>query len=68
MKKPFLICGFVCLLTLCFGVCAHANMLGDVNADGVVNAADARLTLRAAVGLEQFSDLQIRAADADHNK
>lgn len=68
MKKPFLIGGFVCLLTLCFGVCAHANMLGDVNADGVVNAADARLTLRAAVGLEQFSDLQIRAADADHNK
>lgn len=40
-------------------------MLGDVNGDGRVNSADARLALRAAVGLETLDARQTLAADAD---
>lgn len=38
---------------------------GDVNGDGMVTAADARLALRASVGLESFSETQIKIADID---
>ncbi len=38
---------------------------GDVNQDGKVTAADARLTLRYASKLETFSNAQIKAADAN---
>ncbi len=37
---------------LFFGVTVYAASLGDVNNDGDVNAADARLALRTATGLE----------------
>lgn len=43
-------------------------ILGDVNNDGSITAADARLALRASVGLEKFTELQILAADTDKNK
>lgn len=38
---------------------------GDVNGDGTVNAADARLALRASAKLEELSDMQKKAADVD---
>ena len=36
---------------------------GDLNADGLITAEDARLCLRAVVGLEELNDLQRAAAD-----
>lgn len=38
---------------------------GDINFDGKVNAADARLALRAAVKLEKLTSAQILAGDMD---
>lgn len=42
-------------------------IIGDVNNDGNVTAADARLTLRYSVGLEEFDDIQKQAAEVDGN-
>ena len=42
-----------------------AFLLGDVDFDGNITAADARLALRASVGLENFNAKQTKAADAD---
>ncbi|MBQ6863816.1 MAG: leucine-rich repeat protein [Clostridia bacterium] len=39
--------------------------LGDADGDGKVTSSDARLALRAAVGLEPLTDAQVKAADAD---
>ena len=39
--------------------------IGDIDNDGQITAADARLALRAAVGLENFNDAQKKSADAD---
>ena len=39
--------------------------MGDIDFDGSVTAADARLALRAAVGSEKLSEAQQLAADAD---
>lgn len=39
--------------------------MGDINFDGKVNAADARLALRAAVKLEKLTAAQILAGDMD---
>ncbi len=41
------------------------DVLGDVDNDGKVSAADARLALRASVGLEKFTEIQTKTADAD---
>lgn len=41
------------------------KIIGDVNFDGQVTAADARLALRASVGLENLSAQQIAVADID---
>ena len=66
MKKTISI-----LLTLALAVClapgAFAASLGDVDGNGDVNSADARLALRAAVGLETFSAEQTARADVDAN-
>ena len=45
-------------------------ILGDVDLNGKIEAADARLALRAAVGLETYAanSVQYKAADADKNK
>ena len=50
--------------------CAPAYLLGDVDADGSITAADARLALRAAVGLENYAKTssQFLAADVDFDK
>lgn len=42
-----------------------ANILGDIDGDGAIKAADARLALRASVGLETLTETQKKAADAD---
>ena len=44
-----------------------AYKLGDVDSNDKVDATDARLALRAAVGLDQLSDSQAKAADVDKN-
>lgn len=40
-------------------------VLGDIDGDGKVTATDARLALRAAVGLEVLTEDQLKAADWD---
>lgn len=42
-------------------------ILGDVNADGKVTAADARVTLRVSAKLDTISDVVMLAADIDGN-
>ena len=44
---------------------ALRRVMGDLDGDGEVTAADARLALRAAVGLEILNEEQIKAADMD---
>ncbi len=44
-----------------------AVLMGDIDANGTVTAADARLALRYSVGLEKFSQLQRTVADVDFN-
>lgn len=49
------------------GKAAAAAPAGDVDGDGKVSSADARLALRASVGLEKYAkgSAQFKAADAD---
>lgn len=57
-------------ILLCFmmlPVSASAGTAGDVDASGKVDATDARLALRAAVGLESLSAEAQKAADVDFN-
>ena len=66
---PVLFALLACLVL--FAASASAYTLGDVDANGKIAAADARLALRAAVQLEKFgkdtaSD-KFKAADVDHN-
>ena len=44
---------------------ASAAVMGDVDGDGAVKASDARLALRASVGLETLTDAQMKVADTD---
>lgn len=46
---------------------ADALALGDINADEVITAADARIALRAAAKLEQFTAEQTEAADVNYS-
>ena len=46
----------------------NETRIGDVNLDGVVRAADARLALRAAAKLENLSSEAFAAADVDFDK
>ncbi len=39
------------------------NLLGDIDGDGTVSAADSRLASRASVGLENFNEYQFFVAD-----
>lgn len=41
---------------------------GDVDGDGKIAAADARVALRASVGLESLSDWQTKAANVENNE
>lgn len=62
----------VCVLILSLAVvptvfAADTLALGDVNGDGVVTAADARIALRASAQLDTLTSEQILAADVDFN-
>ena len=60
----------LCLLLSCFAftaASASATAPGDVDADGVVTSADARLALRASVRLETLSRAATQTADVDRD-
>ncbi len=44
-----------------------AALMGDVDSDGKITAADARLILRYSVALEKFTQLQRAVSDTDRN-
>ena len=50
------------ILTFALALFAFANAKGDVDGDGEITASDARLCLRAAVGLEELTKEQWAAA------
>lgn len=64
MKKIISILLMLALLA-CFTPAVLAASLGDIDADNAVTAGDARLALRAAVGLETLTAAQKARADAD---
>ena len=72
MKKPFcLMFSFVLLFSLvsfAFAADTSVYLLGDVNGSGKVRAEDARLALRASVGLEQFQNGSAAFTAADVNR
>ena len=65
MKKWIIFCT-AALLFLCCGITAYAA-IGDPDASGAVDAADARYVLRTAVGLEQPADEMRARCDVDHD-
>ena len=65
MKKKILITILAVIMLTIFSVTAFAFSMGDVNGDGVVKAADARLALRYSAKLEDLSEEQLKAADVD---
>ena len=56
------------MYSLSVGAVKPSFLLGDVDFSGDVTSADARLTLRRSVGLEEFTELQMLAGDVDFNK
>lgn len=67
MKKRSFLSIILAIILCCSSlfVGASALTMGDVDGDGEVKAADARLALRASVGLENFNEEQKAAADVD---
>lgn len=67
MKKRILaiILAILTLVPFAMPVNAADRMLGDVDGDGKITAADARLALRASVSLEKLDAEAFTAADAD---
>ena len=46
---------------------AQEYLPGDANGDGIVNAVDALLVLRVAMGLDEITEDALAACDVDHN-
>lgn len=75
MRKNFFVIFTILVAVLMISLSANAitidgvyyNINGDVDGDGKITAADARLTLRESVGLENLYKLQFYAADYDDN-
>ncbi len=67
IMKKFI--SLVLALTFVFtcGVISFAAEKGDVDGDGSIAAADARVALRYSVGLDALSEEQIKLADYDEN-
>lgn len=57
------LCYTGCILFLPDGTTLEIAVLGDIAADGLIMADDARMTLRKAVNLESLSAIQSLAAD-----
>lgn len=55
----------ILLFTAAIPVCSGASRYGDADGDGRITASDARLVLRAAVGLEQPADRTAFDVDGD---
>ena len=55
------------LLGCTAAVSAASRIPGDINGDGKLTSQDARLALRAAVGLDRLSGYDLRFADVDRN-
>ena len=51
-----------------FFASAESVSIGDVNEDGKITASDARTVLRASAKLEELTESQLKAADADFNE
>ena len=62
----FTACVFFGLMLVSAGA-AQKVLLGDINKNGSIEAADARLALRFSVELEKFTDAQLIIADTDNN-
>ena len=45
----------------------YDSTTGDIDGDGSVTPADARLALRAAVGLDEVTEAMLLSADVDHS-
>lgn len=69
MKKLLAAALALLISVSCFLLPAFAAGIGDVNGDGKISAADARLALRAAVGLEKYvsGSAAFTACDVDKN-
>lgn len=71
MKKRFLsvLTALVMLITVatCLVTEVAAAQLGDIDFDNQITAADARLVLRASVGLENFTEEQNAIADVNND-
>lgn len=77
MKNSKFICT-LCIITALFALFTFSSSAesanagapgsGDVNCDGKLTAADARLALRYSAKLEKLSEIQIAAADVDGKK
>ena len=65
MKKKIFITMLAVIMLTIFSVTAFAFTTGDINGDGAVKAADARLALRYSARLEELSEEQLKAADVD---
>ena len=68
-RKLCLILTLTAVCLFAFALCAGAVILGDVDGNGRLESADARLALRASVKLENYAagSPQYTAADADGN-
>ena len=59
-----LLCVVLSVLAVCT-VCSAVHAFGDADGDGSISAADARLVLRAAVGLDSPANRTIMDVDGD---
>lgn len=68
-KKILIVVSAVLIILTSFLLTASASsvLLGDINSSGKIEAADARIALRASVNLEQLSDNEAFIADIDGN-
>ncbi|MCH5198133.1 MAG: hypothetical protein J1E34_04415 [Oscillospiraceae bacterium] len=68
-KKILLTSLIVMLMAVLFMFSASANVLGDVDGDNKITAADARLALRASVKLENYApgSAKFLACDVDYD-
>ncbi len=69
-KLKSILCLLLCvLMAASLPVTAIANAIGDVDGNGKVETSDARLALRAAIGLEHYEagSAKFKAADVDFN-
>ena len=65
MKKKIIAFLITIAYILSLSCLTFAATLGDIDSDGAITSADARIALRASVGLVQLSEKEFATADAD---